>query len=169
MSVSALEHLLQHLGLDVLGLTFVQHAEIRRQSQFIVVLAQERHAEGMHRRNLRPVHQHQLTAQMRIVRMLGHQFSQRLGDLAAHLARRGASVGHDEERVDIARILRVGDAAQDTLDEHRRLSRTGRRGNQQGAAAVVNDRALLFCPIGSHHISSFPLCSIASQTSSAGR
>ena len=169
LSVAALEHLLQYLGPDMLGLTFVQHAEIRRQSQLTVVLAQERHTVGMHRRDLRPVHQHELTAQMHIVRMPGHQFGQRLGDLAAHLARRGASVGHDEERVDIARILRIGDAAQNALDEHRRLSRTGRRRNQQGAAAVVNDRALLFCPVGSHHISSFPLCSIASQTSSAGR
>ena len=83
------EYILQHICLHRRLFTLIRRAEIRRQAQFVEMLAQQAHAERMHCRDFRAVYQHQLAPQADVARMLCGKCSQCVGNFAAHLARRG--------------------------------------------------------------------------------
>ena len=145
----------QHALAQRLRIVLVQHAEVRPQcvaarilAQQMAVLPQQRGAEGVHRLDVRAVNAQHLAAQMLIAGVALHALGERLGDLAAQLARRGARVGNDEEIVEIrALALYVG---KEPLDEHLCLARARRRGDEQTALAAVHRRLLFVCQLFSH-------------------
>ena len=120
----------------------------------MAVFAQKRGAEGVHRLDVRAVDAQHLLPQVVVAGVALHALGERLRDLAAQLARRGARVGNDEEIVEIRPFaLHVG---KEPLDEHLRLAaactlaRAGRRGDEQTALAAVHRRLLFVCQLFSH-------------------
>ena len=114
----------------------------------VAVLAQKRGAEGVHRFDVRAVNAQHLPPQMLVAGVALHALGERLGDLAAQLARRGARVGDDEKIVKIrALALHIG---KEPLDEHLRLARARRRGDKEAALPAVHRRLLFIRQFFSH-------------------
>ena len=141
--IGSLEHLLEHLRTQNLALVFVHQTEIRRDAERGRLLARERHAQRVYGRDLRAVHKEKLTAQPHGGRVLRDCRADRGRNSLAHLRRRGPGERHKQQLCDIDRVFRVGHAPQHALGQHGRLARTGRRRNEQRAAAIL-DRAFLF-------------------------
>ena len=110
----------------------------------------------MHGRDLCSVHEKQLAAQARIVRVLRHCLAQRAADALAHLRRRRVGEGHEQQTVDVHRVIRVGQSREHALDQHRGLARAGRRRDKQRAAPVMDRNFLIFGPL--RHYCSPPTC-----------
>ena len=155
MVVKIVQRAREHALAQHLRLVLVQHAEIGPQrvaarvlAEQMAVFAQKRGAERVHRLDVRTVDAQHLLPQVVVARVALHALGERLRDLAAQLARRGARVGNDEEIVEIrALALYVG---KEPLDEHLRLARARRRGDEQTALAAVHRRLLFVCQLFSH-------------------
>ena len=153
--VKRLQRPLQYPGAQQLGLTLVQHPEIRRQGvalpllrQEVGALPQQRRAEGVHRLDVRPVHPQHLPFEMLVPRLLGQALGQLRGDLAPQFRRGGLGIGDDEEVIHIAVLLRH--IAEEPLHQHLGLAGTGGGGYQQRTAAIFHHGSLLGCQF-SHH------------------
>ena len=125
--VCRFEHLLQHLGAQQLALLLVHQPEIGRDAERRGLLTRERQAQRMHSRNFGTVHEKQLTAQARVLRVLGCRLRQRRTDTLTHLCGGGVGKGHEQQPVNVNGVARIGQACKHTLDQHSGLARAGRR------------------------------------------
>ena len=110
----------------------------------------------MHGRDLRAVHEKQLAAQARVARVVRHRLAQRAPDALAHLGRCRVGEGHEQQAVDVHRVVRVGQAREYALDQHRGLARAGCRRDEQRTAPVMDRSFLIFGPL--RHYCSPPTC-----------
>ena len=130
LRIFGFQHVFQHLVAQHAPLALVRQTEIGRQIKCGSLLAYQCQTECVHGGDTRLVHEQQLTAQACVVRVIGQAGSNRVSQLAAHLGRCRVGVGHEQKPVDIDRVLRVGQTADDALDQHGGLARTGCRRHQ---------------------------------------
>ena len=154
--IGRVEHLLEHLGAQQLAFLLVHQPEIGRNAERRRLFARKRQAQRVHGRDLRAVHEEQLSAQARVLRVFGGCLCQRRADALAHLSGSGVGKGHEQQPVDVNRVQRVGQAGEHPLNQHGGLARTGRRRHQQRAAPVFDRGLLVFCPL--RHAHSPPTC-----------
>ena len=148
LCIFGFQHVFQHLVAQHAPLALVRQTEIGRQIECGSLFAYQRQAERVHGGDARLVHEQQLTAQTRVVRVIGQTGSNRVGQLAAHLGRCRVGVGHEQKAVDVNRVLRIGQTADDALDQHGGLARTGCRRHQQVTAPRRDGGQLVICPLG---------------------
>ena len=151
------QYLLQHLCPHGFLFTFLRRAKIRRQAQLMEMLLQQPHAKSMYRGNFRPVHQHQLSAQTRVLGLLCCQPRECIRDFSTHFTGCRFRKGYNQKGVNVTGILRVCHPFQHTLYQYGSLAGTGCRGNQQGTAPIINRCLLFFCPVNAHVLLLLPV------------
>ena len=112
-------------------------------------------AEAVDRRDLRMVDQDALLLQVFILRAFRKAGGQCRCQTVLHFSRRCPRKGHNEQAVDIYGMHRVRDHADDPFHEDCRFTRSGRRGDKQTAAAVIDHFPLLRCPFPCHRLPPF--------------
>ena len=145
--IARLEHLFEHLAAQNAALVFVHQAEVGRDAERRRLLAGKRHAQRMHGRDFRAVHEKELTPQTGRTRLLRHRRGDGRRDSLTHFGRRRLGEGHEKQLRDVDGVFGVGHAPQHALGQHGGLARTGRRRNEQRAAPVFYRVFLFTCPL----------------------
>ena len=104
----------------------------------------------------RVVDQRVLALQILIPRILVQKLPECRLHTLPHLRRRRVREGHDQQLIDIHRVFRVRDHADDPLNEDRRLSASCCRRDKEIPVSRLNDFFLLVCPLCRHYRISFP-------------
>ena len=124
-------------------------------------------AEGVKRRNRGVEKERQLALKFRRRRALGDFLRESRFDALAHLGGSGVREGDDEKAIDVR--LPLQDAADDALDEHRGLARSGGRRDEQILAPFLDRPQLCRRPFAcvAHSASSCPFNSMLSINSAS--
>ena len=124
-------------------------------------------AEGVKRRNRGVGKERQLALKFRRRRALGDFLCESCFDALAHLGGSGVREGDDEKAIDVR--LPLQDAADDALDEHRGLARSGGRRDEQILAPFLDRPQLCRRPFAcvAHSASSCPFNSMLSINSAS--
>ena len=120
----------------------IRNGKIRRNIQSRKVLLHKMQAERIHCADGCPLQPHLLAAQAHILWMLANLCCQALGNIRPQLGRCRIGKCHDQQRICIHRVVRVGDQPRHTFHQHPRFAGAGRSRNQQAAAAGLNGRGL---------------------------
>ena len=144
LRVLLLQYLREGIGQHELCLHLVHLPEPRVEIDIGKIVVQQKGTEAVDRRDLRRVEQRLLPLQMPVFRILLQPVADGLRNALPHLGCRRARECHNEQPVNIHRILLVRDQPDDALDEHRRLAASGRCGDQNVMPPRV-DHLLLLC------------------------
>ena len=148
-------------------------AERRIDREAVRVLPEHGQTEAVYRRDSRGIQFREFPLGAR--RDSGLSVSKRLlqavlkpaPDALPHLGSRGAGKGHDEQFIDIDRMLRVYDSRDNALGQNRGFSAARRRRNQKPSVGERNGSLLFFGPTCHRSVSSPAARSISAKTSSA--
>ena len=109
-----------------------------------------------------------LAFQILIPRILVEKLSESCLHALPHLCRRRIREGHHQQPVDIHRIFRICDHADDALNEDCRLSASCCRRYKEIPVSRLDDLFLFLCPFCRHYRISFPSVLFSGSSSPSG-
>ena len=131
-------------------LTRVGNADIAVDVEQEEILLAQRHAERVHRRDMRFAEQGLLTDQKGIGGIPANAVGQRVPEPALELGGSLAGIGHDQQSVGVNAVFGIGDQADHTLDQYGGLARSGGSRNNHGTAPRGDRVELMLCPVTCH-------------------
>ncbi len=134
----------------------VEQRIIRRYAERVEILAHKVVAEAVDSAYLRKRQEHILAAKMPVRRILREAFEYRRAYLLAHLRGGGTGEGDYQQILCRAGVIFVRQAADNALDEHRRLARTCRSADKYRAFTALYRVLLISRPVDSHSSSPSP-------------
>ena len=155
LGVGILKRLVERLVHQLLARGIVEHAEGGIDPGDLEVRAQKVGAEGVQRGDARALEADQLVAAAGVA--FGSEGVHPLGELGAHVRRRGARERDDQHPVDVRAV--VEDQPEHALHQHGGLSGTGRRAQEQALAPRADCARLFVRP--THSVRSFGLDSVS--------
>jgi len=143
--VDPVEQLVQYSGAKDLRILAAEHGERDVDASLGEMLAHQAPAPGIDGPDLRGLHEQLLAAQMALQgprRRVRHGPPQHVRDPHAQLRGGRPRERHDQQPVDVARPLRIGDQPHAALCQHLGLACAGGRGHQQIRSAMLDGPAL---------------------------
>ncbi len=125
-----LQEALHHILFQKRAFRVVHLPKSRIQIDLAEIIPEKERAEAVNRRNLRMVKKRLLPLKVPVLRVRLEPLGNRTGNSLPHLSRRRTGEGHNQQAVDVQRVLTLTDHAHDPLHQNRGLAASCRRGHQ---------------------------------------
>ena len=116
------------------------------------MFAKQLKTKAINRRNLRMMDQCCLSFQVSVTRIRLQSLFQRLSDSLTHLSRSCIGESHDQQTVNIHRMIRIRHHLDDPLYQNRSFTTACCCRYQKVTATSINDLLLFRCPCHARHL-----------------